>query len=248
MTQFNYPCDALKVKFSKMLRSKEFANQLCLLNDRSPIGEFEHKNHVNKWLLTILADERSTTPSKQDFPIITKKIRDESFGETKKHFFRRSGFYMSMKVILQHSLTMQLGAETGKFVYKIVMLNFLKNMCKFYKNPKCDTFDIDLLSQMNAKMARRIEKLSQMIPKSLAENIVEFYENTVREIKKTIDTIHVKIDQQIYNIESNDKKKAQLHPLICLNFEEDICYEMPNLQEYLEERKTEIQERIYHPR
>lgn len=219
-----------------MLRSKEFANQLCLLNDRLPIGEFEHKNHVFKWLMTLLANEKYKRPSTEKFPIITKKIRDESFGETKQEFSRRSDIYMSMKVILQHSLTMQLGAKNGKFVYKIVMLKLFIDILKFYKKSKCLTFDIDLLSKMIAKLARRIEKLSEMMPEPITKQIVDFYENSIRETKETIAAIRAKIDLQIHHIETNEEKHANLHPLMDLNFETDICYEMPTLQEYLRER------------
>lgn len=233
-----------------MLRSKEFANQLCLLGDRLPIGEFEHLDHVFKWLMTLLADEKYTTPSTEQFPIITKKIRDETFGETKERFIRRSDSYMSMKVILQHSLTMQLGAENGKFVYKIVMLEFLCGILTMYKNLKnykCLTFDIDLLSQMIAKLARRIEKLAEMRPTSITDDIVDFYEDSIRETKETIAVIRAKIDQKIQYIQEYNEKHTQLRPMMDLNFETDICYEMPILQDHLRQRR-ESSQMVYNPR
>lgn len=226
-----------------MLRSKEFANQLRILDDRSPIGEFENQNHVFRWLMTLLTDEKCTTPSTEQFPIITKKIRDEVFGETKQLFYRRSPVYMSMKVILQHSLTMQMGAEKGKFVYKIVMLKFLIGTLAIYKNRR--TFDTDLLSQMIAKLARRIEKLSEM--RSITEDIVDFYEESVQEAKDTIEVIRAKIDRQIQHIQKDDEKRAQLRPLIDLDFEADIRYNIPTLEEYLCERR-ESSQMVYNPR
>lgn len=140
-----------------MLRSQEFANQLCVLCEGLP-ADHNHPDCVSKWLPTLLMNDKSAACL--DFPHITKKIRDEILGESKTNFFRRSSFYMSVKAILQHSLTLHLGAGAGKVLYKIIMLNFLADQCAPYT--ECNQFDIDLLSQMIAKLARRIEKLAAM--------------------------------------------------------------------------------------
>lgn len=212
-----------------------------------PIGEFEDHNHVFRWLMTLLADEKCTTPSSEQIPIITKKIRDESFGETKQQFVRRSAVYMSTKAMLQHSLTMQLGAENGKFLYKIVMLKFLIEILAIYKSTKYCTFDVDLLSHMIAKLARRIEKLSELRPTSITDDIDEFCEDVIREAKTTIEAIRAKIDRQIQHIQNNDEKYAQLRPLTDLDFEADICFDIKTLDEYLRERLDSSQ-MVYNPK
>lgn len=237
--QFNYPVNAVKVKFSQMLRSEDFANQLCLLSEQIPIGGSQSRNHVSKWLMTVLSDDQSKTASPDEFPIITKKIRDEQLGETHNNYFRRSAFYMSVKVILQHSLMMQLGAKPGKFLYKIVMLKFLIKMCTFYKSIDCAAFDIDLLSQMIAKITRRIEKLVAIRPNDVTEETATFYDETIHEAKETIALIREKINHQIENIQVTDARSARLYPLTDLNFESDICHRMPTLREYLDERLEE---------
>lgn len=232
-----------------MLRSEDFANQLCLLSEQIPIGGSQSRNHVSKWLMTVLSDDQSKTASPNEFPIITKKIRDEQLGETHKNYFRRSACYMSTKVILQHSLTMQLGAKPGKFLYKIVMLNFLIKMCTFYKSTKCAAFDIDLLSQMIAKMARRIEKLTEIRPNDVTdEETATFYDETIHEAKETIAMIREKINHQIENIQVTDARSTRLHPLTDLNFESDICHQMPTLREYLDERLEETPQSGSHSR
>ncbi|XP_031632913.1 uncharacterized protein LOC116346822 [Contarinia nasturtii] len=236
--EFNYPLQALKVKFSEMLQSEDFANQLSILTEELPI-ETKIRNYVSKWLTTLLMDEKSRTVSTKEFPVITKKIRDAVMGETKHNFFRRSSFYMSIKVMLQHSLTMQLGHESGKFLYKIVMLKFLVEMCDIYKDPECDPLNTDLLSQMIAKLARRIEKLMQTKHKK-ATNIEKFYDSTIRDAKQTIIDIRAKINEQIESIQLDDEENSKLQPLSGLNFESDIVYSMPKLCAYLRDR-MEIQ-------
>lgn len=218
-----------------MLQSEEFANQLHLLHEQLPVGT-KHRNYVAKWLMTVLADEKTTQPTTDEFPSITKKIRDESLGERKKDFFRRSGFYLSAKVMLQHNLTMQLGVEFGTFVYKIVMLKFLIHMCTPYRDANFAEINIDLMSQMIAKMARRIDKLLHKKSNTITPHITEFYNEVIHEARDTIQCVRQKIDAQIQLIQCDDEEMARLPPLDDLDFEADSRQRMLTLNEYLKER------------
>lgn len=231
---------AYNVKFSKLLRSKHFANQLSLLHEELPAENVNNDDYVSKWLMTLLTDEKSATASIDQCPVITKKIRDETLGKTDKNFFRRSTYYMCVKVMLQHSLTIQLGAQLGRFVYKIVMLNFLNELCADYKEPDCTQFDHDLMSQMIAKMARRIDKLSHDEPPiTMNESISQKYDDVVREAKETIQAVRRIIDNLTEDIQNEDVESAQLSPIIDCNFEVDACYKMPKLLQYLRNRAKE---------
>lgn len=219
-----------------MLQSEEFTNQLCILFEGLPI-ERKNRDCVSKWLVTLLTNENSKASA--EYPSITKKIRDEILGESETNYFRRSSFYMSIKVMLQHNLTLQLGPVNGKLLYKIVMLNFLINICAAYKD--YSTFDIDLLSQMIAKMGRRIEKLLSMTADTTPKGIHKLSIDVVTEAKKTIEIIRQKIDEQITNFQLKIEKKAQLLPLTGINFVSDISYKFPKLSKYLTERMKNIQ-------
>lgn len=77
----------MKMKFSKMMRSNEFAEKLCILYDNLPV-EKKNRNYIHTWLMTILSDKNTEVA---DFPQITKKIRDEVLGGSEKkqwHFIR----------------------------------------------------------------------------------------------------------------------------------------------------------------
>lgn len=226
---------AYKVKLSTMLLSEEFAYQLCLLHDELPV-ESKYRNYISKWLMTILTDEKTTTPSIDEFPIITKKVRDESLGERKKDFFRRSQFYGCAKVMLQHNLTLHLGGELGTFVYKTLMLKFMVAMCAPYVDAECDEFNIDLMSQMIAKMARRIDKLLDRKSKTITPDTTDFYDGVIRQAKDTIQVIRCKIDAQIQSIQREDVEMARLPPLNDLDFAADCHQNMPTLNEYLRRR------------
>lgn len=112
---------------------------------------------------------------------------------------------MSIKVLLQHNLTLQLGAENGKLIYKIVMLQFSISICALYK--EYQTFDIDLLSQMIAKLARRIEKMP-IICETTPKDIASVFNSVIKEAKDSIKTIRQKIDSQIKKLQREIEKKS----------------------------------------
>lgn len=70
-----YPIQALKVNFTKLLRSPEFATQLSLLSDEK-MNIDEDRTKISNWLMASLTDEDTLTASIDEFPVISKKIRD----------------------------------------------------------------------------------------------------------------------------------------------------------------------------
>lgn len=224
-----------------MLRSEQFANQLSLLHEDWPAENIKVRDYISKWLMTLLTDEKSQRASIDEFPVITKKLRDEALGKMDKNFFHRSNYYMAVKVMLQHNLTMQFDAQLGKFVYKIVMLNFLIELCAIYQEPDCGEFDIDLMSQMIAKMARRIDKLSQNEQiATMPKDIAKLYDYVISQAKFTIESIRYLIDTHIEEIQNEDTQLAQLLPINGFNFDADICYKMPKLAKYLRDQTNEM--------
>lgn len=185
----------------------------------------------------MLADPTSKTASTTDIPIITKKLRQELVGD-KLGYFQRSRLYMSTKVLLQLSLTMELGADVGKFVYKIQMLNFFNQVCVPYIDPDCVTLNIELVSQMIAKMARRIEKLNSIHPTDMSDGISNMLNSTINDTIETIATIRRNINIQVEKIHRNNETRV-IEPLKCLNFDNDVQHgNLVDLMKYLEGRKN----------
>lgn len=237
MLQFNYPSQMIKTKPSQMMYSEEFAYQLSFFYQSLPV-ETENRNYVSKWLLTVLADVMSETAEPSDFPVITKKLRDEVLG-SKNDFFRRSSFYMCMKVFLQHSLTVELGPVNGKMVYKLLMIGYLSDMLDFFNGDICEQLNIDLMSQAMAKLARRIEKCNKTVrEQNLKTNSphTNLYKTVIRDATETIDAIRGKIDDQIKELQTTDENNAELAPLRDLDFLADIHQKIPNLTKYLDKR------------
>lgn len=173
-----------------MLGSVEFANQLCLLHDMESTKN-NISDYLTKWLVTVLGDRSSTTATAQDFPAITKKVRDEVCDT-----FRRSGHWMTIKVLLHLNLTIELGSADGSVVYKLIMLKFLTSVCDLYNG--FAVLDIDLMNQMLAKLARRIEKLTNKDePMETSNDITAFHTHVIDEAKAVILKIRIKLNRQI---------------------------------------------------
>lgn len=223
-----------------MLRSTEFAHQLCLLYETDP--KTKDRNYISKWLLTVLMDESSITASQQEFPLIKKKIRDEIIGKP-TDYFRRSGFYMCVKVILLHNLTHELGHDTAKLLYKIIMLQFLDRKCAVFNERSFKTLNVDLVTEFMAKLARRIEKLSEME----GNQFKELKERVIHNATNTIQQTRCKIDKQIKYIECTDVEKSLLTPLIDLNFESDVFQKVPKLRDYVDKRTNNASQAIDPP-
>lgn len=147
------------MKFSKMMRSKEFSEQLHFC-DSSPARLDRNLIH---WPMSILGDENTDTAT--DFPKITKKIRDEVLGITeysqssestiniaRSNYFRRSSFYVSLKAFLQLGLSIELGIEQGRFIYKVIMLKLMMLISEQFEDVSCT--EIDLVAQLIAKIGK----------------------------------------------------------------------------------------------
>lgn len=167
-----------------MIRSEIFAEQLCHLSEikqrisekdgnvdgqATVVGNVSNPNFVTQWLIGAASNRSSRT---SEFPIISKKMRDEpGYG------FRRSGQWITMKVLLQLGLTIALdSASIGKYIYKLIMLKFMGKMCNFlcdYSDASMHNDTLDTAVEMLAKIARRIDKLTAINNVEHTQSIID---------------------------------------------------------------------------
>lgn len=220
-----------------MLRSTEFAYQLCYLYENDPI-KGEHRDYISKWLVTVLMNEGSTTATEQEFPVVRKKIRDEVLGK-RNDYFRRSSFYMAVKVFLLQKLTHDMGHDTANFLYKIIMLQFLTHQCDVFNESYCKQLNIELVTQTMAKLARRCEKMSDMKAQQFEDKYKDLAERVIRNAYRTIKETRMKVNAQIEHLQVNDALRSTLKPLVDLNFEVDIHQKVPKLRQHIKKRSEE---------
>lgn len=258
----DFPAQSIKIEQSQIIQSTEFAEQLVYLHkkiteDKNNMKELIAQTYVTHWLLPLLGNRYSSVTTNDEFTMITKKIRDDVLGSRSDVNlpFRRSPFWAAIKASLQLGLTVEYGKECGKFLYKLIMLRYLTTLCSF-SNTQMDTFwtvEMDNVSQMLAKMARRIEKLQKFkevlsgneINHEFLEEHQAIYNQTIKSTKTTIQNCRNEINAKITNIQNIAERKSKLMPLRDLDFEADAKQKVPTLREYVTARqRREVEKQI----
>lgn len=240
----------MKVDFSKMLTSLEFSQQLFQLSKN--VAEDSQSTcgvYVSQWLLPMLSTYDTTIMRQTEFPIITKKIRDDVIGVktmAQNPPFRRSTFWTFLKAILQLNLTIELDEVSGHLLYKLVMIKVLTSLCNFYNSKMYTRLNVDIVNHSLAKLARRIEKLNVLISElegdnpnkfdSLPNGFEDIYNSTMDDTKLVIFKVREKLDHQIDEIQSKNEELSNLVPLSGLAFDTDVKQKLPNLRKYLDTR------------
>ena len=119
------------------------------------IRDVPNSNLALEWIPLLLISA-GTNGCVEDAQKIVKKIRDDVVHSNKLLPFRRSGFWFSIKAVLQLSLCELYGDEKGKIIYKIVIALIINELCNHsieYKLP------LDLISQIIKKLSRRLYKI-----------------------------------------------------------------------------------------
>ncbi|KAJ7521861.1 hypothetical protein O6H91_19G071900 [Diphasiastrum complanatum] len=114
-------------------------------------------SYVIKWLLPAVAGHSLIT-GEAGVVRMRKKIRDDVLWKNTRLPWRRSGEYMTVKVVLQSTLMGRLGAHDGLVAYKLIILRVMTLVLR-ENYPKMDT---DVLLQILSKLARRLSKLKQL--------------------------------------------------------------------------------------
>lgn len=245
-----------------MLNSVEFAQQLCYLDQIGVASNQEEDNtentsrrtYVSQWLVPMLSTHQSTVIRQTEFPMISKKIRDDVIGTKHQVLqlpFRRSGLWLFMKAILQFNLTIELGEMVGKIMYKLVGLKVVGILCNFYNTKMYAKLNVDIVLHMLAKLARRIEKIDHLISlledeypnkfDALPNGFEDIYNTTIDEVKLVIYKVKEKLDRQIHRVQINDEESSRLVPLSHLDFVADVHQKLPKLRKHLKTRQVPLQ-------
>ncbi|KAJ6635827.1 hypothetical protein Bhyg_14413, partial [Pseudolycoriella hygida] len=244
--QVEFPSRSVMVENSEMLNSIEFSKQLVHLS-RHRTALSGCGAYVSQWLLPMLSKSENVVLRQTTFPIISKKIRDDVLGmKQNAESFRRCSYWTFLKAILQFYLTIEFGETTGKVIYKLMLLRFMAILCNFYNTQMYTTLKVDVVSHMLAKLARRIEKVKNLLSwldeghpnkfDGLPDGFETIYNEVIDEVKLVIYKCREKLDRQISELQIDDESKCQLQPLLHLDFESDVTQKLPNLRKYLDSR------------
>ncbi|KXT10875.1 hypothetical protein AC579_8995 [Pseudocercospora musae] len=155
---------------------------------------------------------------------VMKKTREEVLYYNAKAPWRRSPMWLLIRVTLQLVLTRAAGGSYN--LYKLVMLSIMGNIVRAAK-----ATPVDKLYIMNAKIERRLQKLSQMPLDVVGRAIIKDVSSIVRESARAI-------TQTWHRQQTLDARDLNLASLTTLNFDSDGVTSIPKLEKYLEQLKA----------
>ncbi|CAF1315107.1 unnamed protein product [Rotaria sordida] len=146
--------------------------------------------------------------------------------------FRRSGLWMTMKVVLQTILTKRLGTISS-VVYKLLITDFLIYFIHMRQASKDKQISIDLLVHCLRKIVRRLNKIEHMSLTTDLNDVKQWMKTVTEKIKEKIEHIFPQLDWQNH-IYINEKQIHQLNP----NQTEIYLHPFEKLKDYLKKPQS----------
>lgn len=257
ISQVDYPTRAIRVKLSSLLKSEEFAQQIYFLNstqmDRAmpktkKVGaEFSedrnvpHPMYLSQWLMAAVSNR--STKVNDEFPVISKKMRDEVIKGKENLPFRRSGLWISLKVFLQLGLTVEVGENMGKLFYKCIMARFMSEICC---HDELNSLDDDIRIQMVAKLARRMDKIDHYTASNLDPGSIKRIKSNMTLCRKRIQMIRERLNKNLSDIYAKECQISCLTAMPRLQFDRDIVHQMPKVLQYIKLREADVVSNTIH--
>ena len=215
--QWSFPGTAVAITY-EIFRDQKFQRGLCRFFHQSShetvlqfvplarkggISIAESRDTVDPALISsMLTVLLSTLPDAnnhryQGDPPFTKRVRDDVCHGMGELPWRRSAFYLVLRVAVHRQLQVLLGSEKGRHVYKAIMCLFLRKICQSMLESK--ELLPEHLALARSKLARRVAKLvigrnnTKSVEHSILTNLLTFLENRCR---TTIDEINTAIEGQ----------------------------------------------------
>ena len=178
----SFPVPVSRLSDRSQLRSTVHC-QLLLDLLQHPVEPSKDSHYVCQWWMQRFSD--AVPVDRHSLPSFTKKHRDQVRWNSGSAPFRRSGLWMSIKVVLQTILTKRLGTTRGTRIYKLLIARFLTEIIYTRAIAKSPPVSVDLLVHCIRKITRRLTKLT-----------LSDADEWVRDIRKKIEQILPKLDWQ----------------------------------------------------
>ena len=219
-----YPSTAIRIKRSQLLHSKYLADQLSALHKetcdiaipKSKKAGSEHEEvrdvadpiMISKWFSLTVTTKDAIADSK--LIAIQKKMRDQVVWRKTFLPFRRSGMWMTIKVICQLLLNNNIDHVSALFYYKLILLEF---MLEFHQLGILPDPNIDLCMQILAKLSRRLFKVEQYLNSHksfLPPSCPAMYQAIAVRVCTAIETVRVRLETKWKAIIAEDRQLSRI--------------------------------------
>jgi hypothetical protein len=208
-----------------MFNTIEYSKSYKASHELNEIRDVPESHYVCQWWIQQF--NRIKVESNSNVSIqFTKKHRDHIRYNTGLLPFRRSGLWMTIKVVFQTILIKRF-RHIGTIVYKLLITHFLTHVIYTKKfSPDCN-IATDVLVHCIRKIVRRLNKIEGLLLSIELNDVRKWIHHTKQEIEMKIDEILPKLDwyESIRKSEKKDNKlvmtnlelnHSEIHGHLCL--------------------------------
>ena len=212
-----YPAFTFHVEHTNIVKSKCFAKQLVNLTTTptstatsTKAGEIQTEVRdvptptlLFEWIPAMLVSNQPNVNVDSTKKVV-KKILDDIVHYGKLEPFRRSGMWISIKVVLELKLCEIYGDIKGKIIYKLIVLVLVSELCLMSIN-ETSSYSSDLRFQMIKKLGRRLYKLDLLVKKS---NYKHLTVDVFNECNTVIKTCKQHLNKSLELVISNSRSQS----------------------------------------
>ena len=203
-----------------MNHSIEYSKSYKASNEVDETRDVPESHYVCQWWIEQFQEINLENSSNKCYQF-RKKHRDHIRWNKTLLPFRRSGLWMTIKVVFQTILTKQLSYD-GFVIYKFLITHFLTDL--IYKK----RISTDLLVHCIRKIIRRLNKIERLIPSINSNDVIKWTKYIKEQIQIKINLILPKLNWQ-KSIEKNEKINSKL----IMNNSNIYQHFFPQFQTYL---------------
>ena len=179
--------------------SLEDVKEFAPVSNKARAGAYEIRDSVDpsiitQMLMSILEANGHRVPP----VVLRKRVRDDViWTDGAERPWRRSSFYLVLRVALQRYCYDLLGSEAGRISYKFVLCLFLTSICNDCR--LANSVSPENLALVRTKLSRRIVKLQSDIsrgPENSQHRFQELLKHSLPVIENALDTANDKIFRQ----------------------------------------------------
>lgn len=182
---------------------------------------------ITNFLMTLL----EVSGSRANTPLLRKRIKDDVCWDNAELPWRRSPFWLVLRVSVQRLLYLEFGKEKGRIHYKLLICVLLAQLLTDSSN----TLSVSLCGLLRAKLCRRLAKLETEKARS-SPSSVSMYAGLFRKIgsfcQKAIDMATSSIEAQWSTFKSDSRRKVPRLPRHA--FDRELGLTLSNSGSYLQ--------------
>jgi hypothetical protein len=183
---------------------------------------------ITRFLMTLL----DTKGGKINVPVLRKRVRDDVHWDTAELPWRRSPFWLALRVCLQRLLFLRLGAQHGRLLYKALMCTLMEQLlgdCLGSLSPeRCSLLKTKLCRRL-AKLEAEKQRCSTAVCISISRSVIA----VEKRCRESISLANSSFEVNWHAFKAETQRKIPHLPLTAQ--EEDLQFSLTNSASHLQQ-------------